>query len=115
TTLGTLSLAVVVGAVFVVADVQARRPEPSPRSQLYVTVGDWLRANTPETASVGAEEVGLIGYSSQRRMVDFVGLLQPDVSPHRARGDNLWAIQQYRPDYIVALPAWLSSVGADPR
>jgi hypothetical protein len=109
---GTLAIAAIFCAVFVLEDVRTKRPEPSARTQMYATIGDWLRTNTSESASVGAEEVGLIGYSSQRRMVDFVGLLQPEVAPHRVKGDSLWAPQRFRPDYIVALPAWLGSVGA---
>jgi hypothetical protein len=78
-----------------------------------VVVGGWLAQNTPPGASVGAEEVGFLGYHSRRRIVDFVGLLQPDVAPRRAAGDNLWAVRNYEPDYIVAMPAWRASAGSD--
>jgi 4-amino-4-deoxy-L-arabinose transferase-like glycosyltransferase len=111
---GGLAVGLLVGAIFVANDAQSQRPQLSPRSQLYVSVGEWLAAHTSENASVGAEEVGFLGYYSKRRIVDFVGLLQPEVAPRRAAGDNLWAVQTYRPDYIVAMPAWLAAVGADP-
>jgi hypothetical protein len=34
-------------------------------------------------------------------MIDFAGLIQPEVAEHAARLDNLWVIEEYRPDYIV--------------
>jgi hypothetical protein len=109
-----LVTAAVVAFVFLANDVRAQRPEPSPRSQLYRQVGEWLEANTPPGASVGAEEVGFLGYYSRRRIIDFVGLIQPDVAPYRARGDNLYAMEKYEPDYVVALPTWRDAVGAHP-
>lgn len=111
---GGLVVGALVAAAFLAVDVRSQRPEPAPRSQLYRVVGEWLAGNTPAEASVGAEEVGFLGYYSGRRIIDFVGLIQPDVAPRRARGDNLWAVQTYQPDYIVALPAWQAAVGADP-
>ncbi len=111
---GVMATCLLVGGAYLANDIQNQRPEPAPRSQLYTEAGRWLAANTPPGASVGAEEVGFLGYFSQRRIVDFVGLIQPDVAPHRATGDNLWAVQTYKPDYILAMPAWMASAGANP-
>jgi hypothetical protein len=111
---GALATCLLVGTIFLVNDTRGRRIELVPRYRLYIAAGEWLAANTPPEASLGAEEVGMLGYYSNRRIVDFVGLLQPEVAPHRARGDNLWAVRAYHPDYILALPAWLAAVGSDP-
>ncbi|MFL5731657.1 MAG: hypothetical protein ACJ78Q_00530 [Chloroflexia bacterium] len=109
-----LAAACLVGAIYLWQDVATPRPQMAPRSQLYVSIGRWLAANTSQGATVGAEEVGLLGYYSGRDIIDFVGLLQPDVASRRAAGDNLWAVETYRPEYIVAMPAWLSAVGEQP-
>jgi hypothetical protein len=76
------------------------------RLPLYQAAGEWLRAHTPPDSSVGTLEVGVIGYYAQRRMIDFAGLLQPQVAlrllPETTYDDAaLWAFQQYRPDYLV--------------
>ena len=42
---------------------------------MYGVVGDWLQDHTPPHATVGTLEVGIIGYYSQRSMVDFAGLI----------------------------------------
>jgi hypothetical protein len=72
----------------------------------YQAAGEWLRAHTPPGSSVGTLEVGVIGYYAQRRMIDFAGLLQPQVAlrllPDTTYDDAaIWAFQQYQPDYLV--------------
>ena len=72
----------------------------------YQAAGEWLRAHTSPDASVGALEVGIIGYYAQRRMIDFAGLLQPQVAlrftPDSTYDDvAIWAIQHFQPNYIV--------------
>ena len=104
----------VAASLYLLNDVQSARPVPTPRSQMYVAVGDWVRANLPQNASLGADEVGLLGYYSQRRIIDFVGLIQPEVAPHRAQRDFLWVMRTYQPDYIMALPSWMLAFYPDP-
>ncbi|NJN65828.1 MAG: hypothetical protein HC884_03485 [Chloroflexaceae bacterium] len=76
------------------------------RLGIYREVGEWLHTHTPPDASVGTLEVGIIGYYAQRRMIDFAGLIQPEVARHlpgtRTYDDStLWAFRQFRPDYLV--------------
>jgi hypothetical protein len=82
------------------------RLRPDNRLVIYEVVGEWLRAQTPPDASVGTLEVGIIGFYSQRRMIDFAGLIQPEVSnqltTHTTYEDAaLWAVEHYHPDYLV--------------
>jgi hypothetical protein len=89
-----------------VYDLGQLRQRPDNRLVIYPVVGEWLRDHTPPQASVGTLEVGLIGYYSQRRMIDFAGLIQPQVSnqltTHTTYEDAaLWAVEHYRPDYLV--------------
>jgi len=79
---------------------------PDPRLHIYRAVGEWLSDNTLPTEQVGAVEIGILGYYARRPMVDFAGLLQPAVAAQMGAGTNyedtaLWAVQQYRPDYLV--------------
>jgi hypothetical protein len=98
---GGLAAALLFGGYYLAADARATIPQQRPWLEIYAEAGRWLRANTPPDASVGASEVGIIGFHSDRRMIDFAGLIQPDVAEHAARLDNLWVLEQYRPDYIV--------------
>jgi hypothetical protein len=91
---------------------------PDARLRSYQAAGEWLRAQTSPESSVGALEVGVIGYYAQRRMIDFAGLLQPEVAlrlaPTTTYDDAaIWAIQQYQPDYIVLRPESLPRLAQD--
>jgi hypothetical protein len=73
---------------------------------LYREMGEWLEDRTPAEASVGALEVGIIGYYAKRDMIGFAGLIQPEVAHQLTSGSTYeesvtWAIQAYEPDYVV--------------
>jgi hypothetical protein len=79
---------------------------PDNRFSIYREIGIWLRQNTPPDALVGTLEVGIIGYYSQRPMLDFGGLIQPAVrqqlTPTAVYADVArWATQHYQPEYLV--------------
>ncbi len=67
----------------------------------YRQAGQWLAANTPPQATVGVADVGLIGYYSQRPMIDFWGLLDRNVADALARRDVVWALVANQPDYLA--------------
>lgn len=82
------------------------RSQVNPKVRIYQAAGEWLEANTPPNAAVGTQEVGIIGYYSQRPMVDFAGLIQPEVAtqltPNTTYDDAaLWAVQHYHPGYLI--------------
>jgi len=86
------------------ARVRALGAEKSPVRLVYSRVGDWLARHTHPDASVGYIEIGFLGYTSHRPMIDPLGLVNPGVSPHVAQGDLTWAYEHYRPDYILENP-----------
>ena len=79
-----------------------------PRYAIYRATGEWLAKNTPPDARVGALEVGIIGYYAQRPMVDFAGLIQPEVAEIMQTDTTyndtaIWAVHKYQPQYLVVL------------
>jgi hypothetical protein len=81
-------------------------PNTDSRQQIYRNMGLWLHNNTPTDASVGALEIGIIGYYAERRMIDFAGLIQPDVAFQLSKTTTYedsarWAIERFRPDYLI--------------
>lgn len=79
---------------------------PDKRVSIYKDIGTWLTENTPPNALVGALEVGIIGYYSHRPMLDFAGLIQPDIAQQLKFNTTyddvaLWAVENKRPDYLV--------------
>ena len=90
---------------------------PNPADLIYEKAGLWLRENTAPTASVAYYEIGRIGFDSERRVVDLLGLVTPGVAAHVARSDFTWAHMTYKPDYIIyneAFAAWSNPVRREP-
>ncbi|RME13363.1 MAG: hypothetical protein D6802_01695 [Ardenticatenia bacterium] len=76
------------------------------RIGLYTQTGQWLATHTAPEATIGTLEVGIIGYYAQRRMIDFAGLLQPELANLMFYDTNydllaLWAFAHYAPDYVA--------------
>jgi hypothetical protein len=93
---------------------------PDPRLPLYRAAGQWLAVNTAPDARVGALEVGIIGYYSGRPIVDFAGLIQPDVARVFEAGGSYdaaarQAIAAHKPEYLVSQEAAVPLIGTDPE
>lgn len=76
------------------------------RYTVFRSAGEWLAVNTPPDAWVAALEIGVIGYYAGRPVVDFAGLVQPEVASLLLGADTyegaaLWAMERYRPDFLV--------------
>jgi hypothetical protein len=91
---------------------------PDTRYPIYRAAGEWLRENSPPDASVGAVEVGIIGYYAQRPMVDFAGLIQPGIAQqlgasHSYDSAARWAFEHYPVDYLVLHQGMLPDLEAE--
>jgi len=71
-------------------------------------IGIWLSKNSSKNATVFTEPLGLIGYYSNRYMIDAVGLVSPQMLPFATRSSDLsnydnylQAIVTLQPDYAV--------------
>lgn len=77
-----------------------------PRRAIYTEVGEWLRDNTPEEATVSYLEIGYLGYASRRTIIDPMGLVTPGGLEATAKGDFDWVFDRYKPDYAIDNPAY---------
>ncbi len=75
--------------------------------QYYEDAGIWIKQNTPENASIAMVEIGTVGWYSERRVVDILGLVNPyNASYIGQRKFHNW-LQHYQPDYILRHePIW---------
>ncbi len=85
------------------------------REQLYLSVGQDLALHLPATAVVAAPEIGALGYASNLRMLDTVGLVSPSALPYyplppdQVVTDNAIPprlIADRQPDVVVTLDAF---------
>ena len=83
----------------------ASRDLPGQRQMAYERSGLLLRAlcQQPGQEPVGMAEIGILGYISDCRVLDFSGLLQPEIAHLRLPpADKMaWAIKSYAPPLLV--------------
>jgi hypothetical protein len=76
----------------------------------YLPVARWLADNTPADSTVASIEIGVIGYFSQRPILDTMGLVSLDMARHQVGWVETlaYALNAHQPDYAVALAdtAW---------
>ncbi len=107
----------VVAGVFVCINIfqtghVLRQFRPKPYYYDYVQAGRWFQENTPKTARVGAVEIGLLGWSSDRYIYDAIGLTTPKNAAYVSKHDsNSWFLED-RPDYVFvhAVPWYWETV-----
>jgi len=71
-----------------------------------IRLAEWLRDNTRPDDIIACDQIGVIGYVSDRYVLDLVGLVSPEILPYRFASD--WrAIWRYLPErgvqYLIAL------------
>ncbi len=104
-----LSIVLLIILFFIQASGLLRLRDPDARFAIYRAAGRWLAANTAGDATVGALEVGIIGFYANRPMVDFAGLIRPKVAEQLTGGSTyehaaVWAVEYYHPRYLVLFP-----------
>ena len=71
------------------------------RRVAYRAVGEWLAVHSPPDADVAFDEVGILGFYSDRRILDLIGLVSPVTRPYSAVNDQLGAFLQHPTTYVV--------------
>ncbi len=87
----------------------------------YEDVGRWLREHTPEETLVATPAVGAIAWESGRRLVDTIGITDPNVARYRSEAyvvtgpaghtrSNVGYVLDRAPDLILLANVWLRPV-----
>jgi hypothetical protein len=108
--LATVMIAMITGLLWVaqIARLDALRQNPDARYAIYRAAGEWIAQNTSPETRVAALEVGIIGFYTQRPMIDFAGLIQPEVADQMGpaityEDTAIWAVETYRPEVLALL------------
>lgn len=86
------------------------KANPDWKAQAYPDAARWIAKNTNASANLATIDIGHLGYWSNRAIIDIVGLAQPDVAPHIAKGDFGYAIRAHQPDMILLGASWLPEI-----
>jgi hypothetical protein len=81
---------------------------------MQVRLGRWVARETRPDALLAVNDVGALTYFGNRRIIDLMGLVTPDVVPARRHGDTgvLAYLERACPDYLVIFPAWFPGLAA---
>jgi tetratricopeptide (TPR) repeat protein len=92
-------------------------PPHDPRIERYPEICNWISENTQSSESIAYTEIGYLGYYTDNRIVDLLGLITPGTASHIAEGDVAWAFWQDMPDYYLYLPSFslLANIPADQK
>ena len=87
-------------------------------NEVHVEMGRWLSENTTEDAVVATHDIGAIRYFSDRRVIDTIGLVTPEVLDYlkprvAADGPVLSFLKDVKPDYFVSVPSWYPELTAN--
>ncbi|PKM47897.1 MAG: hypothetical protein CVV03_00595 [Firmicutes bacterium HGW-Firmicutes-8] len=74
----------------------------------YKVIGQYLKDNTPKEATVGATEVGVLAWVSERPIIDCLGLNNKMLADKvRTRDVGFWVVET-EPDYLLFnKPSWV--------
>jgi arabinofuranosyltransferase len=91
----------------------------------YEKAGLWIKHNTPSNATIALEEIGVIPYFAERKLVDFSGWLDLKSKPYREKADGINPemmkyLSTQKPEYLIintdfVSPERLEMLGSDPR
>ncbi len=95
----------------VTSDIIATHPDW--KAQAYPDAARWVAQNTNTSANLSTIDIGHLGYWSERKIIDIVGLAQPDVAAHIAEGDFGYAIREYQPDMVLIGATWLPEIQSE--
>ncbi len=76
----------------------------------HVGIGRWVAENTQPDDIIATHDVGAIGYFGNRRVIDIVGLVTPEIIPHlkqpdQSRDENILDyLRESEPDYLIVFP-----------
>lgn len=76
-------------------------------NDMQVAIGQWIDKNTPPDAVVATNDVGAIAFYGHRRIIDTVGLTEPDLAKwYLAGGDLEGYLKLRKPTYACLFPEW---------
>ncbi len=68
----------------------------------FIKVTEWLNQNVEEGSSIAADDIGILSYHYKKgKMIDALGLVNPEISQHLLNKNYNRLVDHYKPDYII--------------
>jgi hypothetical protein len=79
---------------------------PTSQYRNYREAADWILKERPAAGTIGAHEIGVIGYYLPGfTIIDQCGIPTPGAAERLARNDMTWWVREYRPALLILHPA----------
>lgn len=75
-------------------------PDFRPNNDYYL-IAHWVKNNTPEGSSLAASEIGVLGYFSNRKIIDLVGLVNEGIAETLVSKEYNRIYEKFKPDYVL--------------
>ncbi|MCA9256463.1 MAG: hypothetical protein KDA33_12535 [Phycisphaerales bacterium] len=76
-------------------------------NDVQVETANWLREHSDADDLIAANDIGAVGFLSNRRVLDTVGLIEPAITEHFLEGGRLAEyLANQAPRYVVIFPEW---------
>jgi hypothetical protein len=81
---------------------------------MQVHLGRWVESHLPRDGVLAVNDIGAIAYLSRRQVIDLMGLVSPDIIPHRRAGELaiLRYVVERCPGHVIVFPAWFPRMTA---
>lgn len=106
--LRSLGVATPIAVVALVAiSLAGRSTPPGPgadvfkRGTAYLHLAGWIRENVEASSTVAYHEIGYLGYHTESRIIDVVGLIHEDLVQYIGNQDFVTGFWRYEPDYLI--------------
>ncbi len=96
-----VATAVAVAAALSVLGVVSTPPGWQALRAGYIPAAIWVRDHSTPDQTVASSEIGLIGWYSERPMIDYLGLFTPSLATKFFNHDWLYWVERYQPDFYV--------------
>jgi len=84
----------------------------------HVAIANWLKNNTPKDAVIATHDIGALAFYSERKIVDMVGLVNPEVISHLNEKNFTDYMRKYFSEnnvsYFASIRNWFEAVNQKP-
>jgi hypothetical protein len=71
-----------------------------------VKMAEFIRDKLPPDATVATHDIGVVGYYSDREIIDLVGLVNPEVVDYHDGRRLSEYVERVKPDFVLLFPSW---------
>jgi hypothetical protein len=80
-------------------------------TESHMQAARWVDANTPRDAIIATHDIGIIGYITQRQIVDLAGLVTPEIIPIMNNQSKLASfVQERHVTYLVVFSSYYENM-----